>query len=279
MSRVLKRPMFRMGGSTENSGIMDGMRSRFENGGDVEQILKQLDERAPAPNFGRSQFLTEFGLNLLATPPQGNIFQTAAVAARDPFARFQENKARSAASRREIMAQLMGQQRQFEFDRDLQRERLEAQERIAGVERDTKEAIDNFPEAGNPVIAKKLNVVLKSENAINAPGQIVPDGQNITKTIQNLNPDAGVVFALYNPLTGDVTKFVRVEKGKNNRVLLAEVDSMGNDLPGGESDTTEGPEEFPGQRSTNPSYRRPPKDNFFKTLEPKEAFDIDEPQA
>ena len=279
MSRTLKRPMFRMGGSAENSGIMDGMRQRYDNGGDVEQVLKTLDEKAPSPNFGRSQFLTEFGLNLLATPPQGNIFQTSAVAARDPFARFQQAKANSAASRREIMAQLLGQKRQFEFDRDLQRERLEAQERIAGVERGTKEAIDNFPEAGNPVIAKKLNVILKSENAINAPGQIVPDGQNITKTIQNLNPDAGVVFALYNSLTGDVTKFVRVEKGKNNRVLLAEVDSMGNDLPGGESDTTDEPEEFPGQKSTNPSYRQPPKPNFFKTLEPQEAFDIDEPQA
>jgi len=279
MSRTLKRPMFRMGGSAENSGIMDGMRQRYDNGGDVEQVLKTLDEKAPAPDYSRSNFLTEFGLNLLATPPQGNIFQTSAVAARDPFARFQQAKANSAASRREIMAQLLGQKRQFEFDRDLQRERLEAQERIAGVERGTKEAIDNFPEAGNPVIAKKLNVILKSENAINAPGQIVPDGQNITKTIQNLNPDAGVVFALYNSLTGDVTKFVRVEKGKNNRVLLAEVDSMGNDLPGGESDTTDEPEEFPGQKSTNPSYRQPPKPNFFKTLEPQEAFDIDEPQA
>ena len=268
-----------MGGSTENLGIMDGMRNRYDNGGSVEEVLKQLDERAPAPDYSRSNFLTEFGLNLLATPPQGNIFQTSAVAARDPFARFQQAKAQSAASRRQVMAELLGQERQFEFDRDLQRERLEAQERIAGVERDTKEAMDNFPEAGNPVIAKKLNVILKSENAINAPGQIVPDGQNITKTIQNLNPDAGVVFALYNSLTGDVTKFVRVEKGKNNRVLLAEVDSMGNDLPGGESDTTDGPEEFPGQKSTNPSYRRPPKPNIFKDLEPQEAFDIDEPQA
>ena len=26
MSRILKRPMFKMGGSTENVGIMDGMR-------------------------------------------------------------------------------------------------------------------------------------------------------------------------------------------------------------------------------------------------------------
>jgi len=279
MSRILKRPMFRMGGSTENLGIMDGMRSRYDNGGSVEEVLKKLDERAPAPDYSRSNFLTEFGLNLLSTPPQGNIFQTSAMAARDPFARFQQSKAQSAASRRQVMAELLGQERQFEFDRDLQRERLEAQERIAGVERDTKDAIDNFPEAGNPVIAKKLNVILKADNAINAPGQIVPDGENIVKTIQNLNPDAGVVFALYNSLTGDVTKFVRVEKGKNNRVLLAEVDSMGNDLPGGESDTTDGPEEFPGQKSINPSYRRPPKPNFFKTLEEKEAFDIDEPQA
>ena len=279
MSRILKRPMFKMGGSTENSGIMDGMRSRYDNGGSVEEVLKKLDERAPAPDYSRSNFLTEFGLNLLSTPPQGNIFQTSAMAARDPFARFQQAKAQSAASRRQVMAELLGQERQFEFDRDLQRERLEAQERIAGVERDTKEATDNFPEAGNPVIAKKLNVILKSENAINAPGQIVPDGQNIVKTIQALNPDAGVVFALYNSLTGDVTKFVRVEKGKNNRVLLAEVDSMGNDLPGGEGDAPSEEEEFPGQKSINPSYRRPPKPNFFKTLEEKEAFDIDEPQA
>jgi len=268
MSRVLKRPMFKMGGSTENSGIMDGMRSRFENGGDVEQILKQLDERAPAPNFGRSAFLRDFGLNLLATPPQGNIFQTAAVAARDPMARFDAARAQSAASRREIMAQLMGQQRQFEFDRDLQRERLEAQKEIAGVETQNKIAVENFPDAGNPVVAKKLQIVLDTPNAINAPGQIVPDGQNIVKTIQALNPDAGVVFALYSPLTGDVTKFVRVEKEKNNRVKLAEVDADGNDLPGGEGDAPEETEDFTGF----PTYKQDPKPNIFKDLEDKSDF-------
>ena len=34
MSRILKRPMFRMGGSTENVGIMDGMRQgmRYDKG-------------------------------------------------------------------------------------------------------------------------------------------------------------------------------------------------------------------------------------------------------
>ena len=275
MSRTLKRPMFRMGGSTENAGIMDGMRKRYDNGGSVEEVLKELDQKAPTPDYSRSDFLTNFGLNLLSTPPQGNIFQTAAVAARDPFARYQQTRAASAANRREIMAQLLGQERQFEFDRDLQRERLEAQKDIAGVKLDAEKALQNFPEAGNPVVATKLQAILEADNAINAPGQIVPDGQNIVKTISSLNPDAGVVFALYSPLTGDITKFVRVEKGKGNRVLLAEVDPMGNDLPGNEGDAPEEDEDFTGF----PTYKQPPKPNIFKDLKPQEAFDIDEPQA
>jgi hypothetical protein len=45
------------------------------------------------PNFqlsGLPGFLTGFGLNLLAEPPRGNIFQTAAIAARDPFNQLQK---------------------------------------------------------------------------------------------------------------------------------------------------------------------------------------------
>ena len=34
---------------------------------------------------GLPGFLTSFGLNLLSTPPQGNIFQTIGTAAKDPF--------------------------------------------------------------------------------------------------------------------------------------------------------------------------------------------------
>ena len=279
MSRILKRPMFKMGGSTENSGIMDGMRQRYSDAGRVEQVLKELDEKAPAPDYSRSDFLTNFGLNLLATPPQGNIFQTGAVAARDPFARFQQSRAQSAANRREIMASLLGQEREFEQERDLQRERIESQERIAGVEAKRKIAIENFKQAPNAVVAVKLQTVLDAPNAITSPGQIQEDSQNIVKILSSLNPDAGQIFALYNGITGDINKFVRIEKGKGNKILLAEVDADGNDLPGGEGDAPSDEEEFPGQKSTNPSYRRPPKPNIFKDLEPQEAFDIDEPQA
>jgi hypothetical protein len=81
MNRVLKRPMFRMGGST-GTGITSGL----------DQPRKQY-QQGSMPNFqfgGVPGFLTNFGLNLLATPPQGNIFQTAATAARDPFNQLQK---------------------------------------------------------------------------------------------------------------------------------------------------------------------------------------------
>ena len=266
MSRILKRPMFKMGGSAENSGIMDGMRNRYDNGGSVEQILKELDEKAPAPTSGRSDFLTSFGLNLLSTPPQGNIFQTAAVAAREPFARYQQSRAASAANRREIMAALLGQKREQDFEMEKLEKQLAAQRDIAGMRSKDDQAMKNFPDAGNPVVAKKLQLILDTSDIINAPGQIVPDGQNIVKTIQALNPDAGTIFALYSSLTGDVTKFVRVEKEKN-RIKLAEVDANGNDLPSGEGDAPEN-EEFTGF----PTYQQEPKPNIFKDLEDKSDF-------
>ena len=80
MNRILKRPMFRRGGSAD--GITSGL----------DQKPRQEYSRGTMPSFqlgGLPGFLTGFGLNLLAEPPRGNIFQTAAVAARDPFNELQ----------------------------------------------------------------------------------------------------------------------------------------------------------------------------------------------
>jgi hypothetical protein len=81
MNRVLKRPMFKRGGSAD--GITSGL----------DQKPRQEYSRGTMPNFqlgGLPGFLTGFGLNLLAEPPRGNIFQTAALAARDPFNQLQK---------------------------------------------------------------------------------------------------------------------------------------------------------------------------------------------
>ena len=93
MNRTLKRPMFRIGGSA-GTGITSGLDQpqKMANGGRTGY------QQGSMPNFqfaGMPGFLTSFGLNLLATPPQGNIFQTAGVAARDPFNQLQVSQART----------------------------------------------------------------------------------------------------------------------------------------------------------------------------------------
>ena len=93
MNRILNRPMFGMGGSS-GTGITSGL---------DQQPRKPL-QQGSMPNFqfgGVPGFLTNFGLNLLSTPPRGNIFQTAAVAAKDPFNRLQEFQTRRALTQAE----------------------------------------------------------------------------------------------------------------------------------------------------------------------------------
>ena len=84
MNRTLKRPMFRMGGST-GTGITSGLdqpRKQYAQGTNPYA----MGNFAPGTGAG---FLTSFGLDLLSRSPSGNIFQTAALSAKDPFERFQ----------------------------------------------------------------------------------------------------------------------------------------------------------------------------------------------
>ena len=137
MSRTLTRPMFRMGGSA-GTGITSGLdRKPLKQGTDpydramktTERFMTDMDKfRGEKPAFAPSAlpgFLTQFGLNLLATPPRGNIFQTAAVAAQDPFKTFQAatlKREQDIADRREDM---FGTALASEYD--LERERIESE--------------------------------------------------------------------------------------------------------------------------------------------------------
>ena len=110
MNRTLRRPMFRMGGTTE--GITSGLAPRqgyAHEPGHVEQgdtskmsmmeklqsqksIVEALAPRQPRKDRSMSNFLIDFGLDLASRPPSGSIFSTAAAAAKDPFAKFQKAK-------------------------------------------------------------------------------------------------------------------------------------------------------------------------------------------
>ena len=132
MNRILKRPMFRIGGSA-GTGITSGLDQpqKMANGGRTGY------QQGSMPNFqfgGMPGFLTQFGLNLLATPPQGNIFQTAATAAKDPFnmLQAQQTAALKTASDRKFARELAQEERDFE--RELQKEKLDVErEKIAKI--------------------------------------------------------------------------------------------------------------------------------------------------
>ena len=105
MNRVLSRPMFRIGGSA-GTGITSGLdqpRKQYQDGNRVTQGLDPFvrDVKATYARMGAMPtqsplaagtlpgFLTQFGLNLVSQTPGGNIFQTAGMAAQEPFKQFQ----------------------------------------------------------------------------------------------------------------------------------------------------------------------------------------------
>ena len=105
--------MFRKGGSA-GEGITSGLRQGYEEAGDVKQndlsklnnirdltpqqileLSKQLSFQAPpmAPDNSLRDFKIDFGLDLIGRPAAGNIFQTAALSAKEPFSNFRSSRA------------------------------------------------------------------------------------------------------------------------------------------------------------------------------------------
>ena len=135
MNRVLKRPMFRMGGST-GTGITSGLdRKPLANGTDpYDRAIKTTDRFdkdisrfvSTQPTFGPGAlpgFLTSFGLNLLSETPRGNIFSTAATAAKEPFQTFQAAQLARNQDRSDLRKDIFTSALASEYD--LEKERIE----------------------------------------------------------------------------------------------------------------------------------------------------------
>ena len=194
MSRILKRPMFRMGGSTENVGIMDGMRQRYQEGDKVDQILSDLDKRAPRRDPGIYDFLQNFGLNILSNPSQGNIFQTAAVAAREPALMLQQGRAARAAERRQIAASVLAGEREFEQKKELLGMEIEGRK----TDQRTELAMKEFPNDPMSVANAKYNV-LTNTPGINTSSQFLPsDAKSRVATLKTGAFNPGTIFVIVN---------------------------------------------------------------------------------
>ena len=110
MSRTLNRPMFRRGGQA-TGGITTGLGRQGYRQGDLAQVQSQLDlinQLSPQRSGSNlNDFLINFGLNMVGNPPSGNIFQTAAKEAQQPFAQFQQQEAKELGSQRELISDLV----------------------------------------------------------------------------------------------------------------------------------------------------------------------------
>ena len=147
-SRVLKRPMFRIGGDVENTGIMDGMRQRYAVS-DPQGVQPKREPMLFRPSM--NDFLIQFGLDLASRSPGGNIFQTAAAAAKEPFAIMQAKKMRE--------NELLGERA---FKRELLDTEMEGAKERAEIAAGIK-SYDTYLDVG----FKKYNDIVLAENFAN----------------------------------------------------------------------------------------------------------------
>ena len=236
-NRILKRPMFRLGGSAENEGIMNGMRKRYQQGSKPEDIDSTYQEgdfnvnptnqrTTERPSFrdilvqspNLSPFLTEFGLNLLSQSPTGNIFQTAATAAKEPFQRLQAKRA-------------MGDERDFE--RELLERKLEVQKEIASG--DNKEydlayklGLEKFE---NPALAKNfaefyttIQPTVGTTYGTQFGGVLEQDvsQQKIARQVgKNLDKQGKLNKIFYDVYTGSFKQLVKDQQGNYKFIAAA----------------------------------------------------------
>ena len=95
---LYKSPMFRKGGSAEG-GITSGLRRPGYNVGErVTDVMSEMRSALPQRNLPKrrfNDFLIDFGLDIASRSPQGNIFNTIAASAKDPFSKFQQSRSAS----------------------------------------------------------------------------------------------------------------------------------------------------------------------------------------
>jgi len=162
MNRVLKRPMFRIGGST-GTGITSGLdqpRQMYSEAGAVNPN-PYATNLMPGTLPG---FLTSFGLDLLSRPPQGGLLSTVAAAAKGPFETFQAAELRR--------GELAGERA---FKRELLETELAAKKEIAGMKSDDdlyKATVAKYIEDDLPPLAAERAAKFETETADDLRNQV-----------------------------------------------------------------------------------------------------------
>jgi hypothetical protein len=236
MNRVLRRPMFRIGGSA-GTGITSGLdtpRKKFEDGTDPYDRALKTTTRAmeDLEKFRGTQsglrpgslpgFLTQFGLNLASATPTGNIFSTAAKAAQDPFKTFQAAKMAETDDRSKRAEDIFSGALASEYD-------ILAQEAKAGADgRKTAEVeAEIITTAQNEIFKQRdiLNNPDSTDEQKKAANRVIKVQQNVlTKELGVPAEYAAVISSpeLFDAeMTATVNKYNESQKQKQQEYVVA----------------------------------------------------------
>jgi hypothetical protein len=213
MTRVLRRPMFRTGGSAE--GITSGLdnpqltasRPPYKRGRVVEPGGYQGDDALERtvetyPKYAEAlkgirgerrphwpQFLTSMGLDLLTRPKAGNIFQQVAASAKGPYEQMSAMRSARGISEDKLSSALFGDVMDIEAKKDIAN--IEAQAKISAAEAKAREGREEFTweakfKKYTELTKQRRDLLTEIEEArLMGPDEI--SEQEKAKTIENLN--------------------------------------------------------------------------------------------
>ena len=230
MNRTLNRPMFRIGGSA-GTGITSGLdRKPFSNGTDPQDraFKPNIDQALEAAQLSKDPrvadllfpkagglspgtipgFLTQFGLNLTSQVPTGNIFQTAAMAAQDPFKTFQAAKLARTDERSRFARDLFSGDIASQYDLEAQRIKnlgTDGDDRkTAEVERSIIENAQNAIFQAQDVLANKNSTPEQIKNA----QRTIKVNQNVLVKEIGAPVEYVALISVPESLDAEVTAFV-----------------------------------------------------------------------
>jgi len=193
MNRILKRPMFRRGGSA-GTGITSGLdtpRKEFSLGtdpydralktterfeGDIDKFVSSQPALGPGTLPG---FLTSFGLDLASRTPTGSGFSgllaTAAGAAKGPFETFQAAQLTRGAEKSDLKKDIFTSALASEYD--LEKERIEQAGEGTSDDRKT-------PEVEREIIKTAQQNIFTAEDILTKPDATDKEKLDAQRTIQ-----------------------------------------------------------------------------------------------
>ena len=279
MSRTLKRPMFRRGGQV-NDGIMTGLtdRKKLQNGSEktLQDYMKEAESVLPKSQSIKFP-LGQLGLNLASGQFAGDgAIQNIIGSLQSPYSQYikADDARKSRDYQRKLALAQFGLERKAKIE-DLDKT-IQAKKDIARMTLEGKEDKDltifkklyqgSENQAKNRLLYEKTGLESKANRIFkdNFVGFIGGDVHGKLEDFEKKN-NVGKVFF-------DVTdgQFKRLRLTPDNDFKFEVIDLTKFD-PKADAGKIIPKESFSGERSTNPGYRRPPK-NFtipeFDTFDP-----------